>query len=102
MYHFVSIGNAVVIDDLHILSASTDRIVIGWDATPVVNYCSTLILVITDSHYTVNESINVTGMNRYTHYSPDPCNTYTFELTTQPLLAGCNNTRNVSSSKSYS
>lgn len=65
---------------------------IVWDVTLVVN--SSLILTITDTHQTVNDSINVTGMNniyRYTESSPDPCNIYTFKLIPQPLLAGCNN-----------
>lgn len=102
MYYYTTIkiviGDPVVIDDFNLVSTTANSITVSWDVTPVEN--SSLTLNITDSYGIVKDTINVTGMiNAYTYtepVSPDPCNTYTFTLTLQTLLAGCNNISTIS------
>ena len=97
VFEFV-IGDPIVIDDFKLVSRTTNSITVSWDVTPVEN--PSLTLNITDSYGMVKDSINVTGMiNAYTYtepVSPDPCNIYTFTLTPQTLLAGCNNISTIS------
>ena len=97
VFEFV-IGDPIVIDDFKLVSRTTNSITVSWDVTPVEN--SSLTLNITDSYGIVKDTINVTGRNNVYTYtepvSPDPCNIYTFTLTPQPLLAGCNNISTIS------
>ena len=86
----------VVINDFRVLSATANSIIVSWDVTPVMN--SSLTLTITDSYETVNTTVDVAGMDIvYVYTEPvlvppsASCNVYTFTLTPQPLLAGCNN-----------
>ena len=80
------------------VSITANSITVSWDVTPVEN--PSLTLNITDTYGIVKDTINVTGMiNAYTYtepVSPDPCNIYTFTLTPQTLLAGCNNISTIS------
>ena len=85
----------MVINDFRVLSATTNSIIVSWDVT-VMN--SLLTLTITDSYGTVNSTVNVAGIDVvYVYTEPvlvppsASCNVYTFTLTPQPLLAGCNN-----------
>ena len=85
----------MVINDFRVLSATTNSIIVSWDVTPVMN--SSLTLTITDSYGTVNTTVDV-GMDIVYAYTEPvlvppsaSCNVYTFTLTPQPLLAGCNN-----------
>ena len=73
------------IKDFRILSITPDSIIISWDVTPRDN--STLTLSISDSHQTINNTINVTGdaMHDFAELL-FPCNVYTFKLT---MSNGC-------------
>ena len=86
----------MVVNDFKALLTTTNSIIVSWDVTPIMN--SSLTLTITDSYGTVNSTVNVTGMDIvYVYTEPvlvppsASCNVYTFTLTPQPLLAGCNN-----------
>ena len=86
----------MVINDFRVLSTTSNSIIVSWDVTPIMN--SSLTLTITDSYGTVNSTVNATGMNNvYVYTEPvlvppsASSNVYTFTLTPQPLLAGCNN-----------
>ena len=68
-----------------ISSITPDSIIISWDVNPRDN--STLTLSISDSHQTINNTINVTGdANIYMYELLSACNVYTFKLT---ISNGC-------------
>ena len=84
----------MIVSDFKVLYTTANSITVSWDVTPIEN--SSLTIGITDSFRTVNDTVNITGAEKVYKYtemlSPDhPCNVYTFKLTPQPLLAGCNN-----------
>ena len=67
------------INKFMISSITSDSIIILWDVNPKNN--SALTLSITDSHQTINNTINVTGdvMHKFADLL-SPCNVYTFKL----------------------
>ena len=90
-----TLGPFIVIDKFIILSISSDSIIISWDVIPRDN--STLTLSITDSHQTINNTINVTGdMNIYKYTEQlSPCNVYTFKLILPTSKSGCRHDENI-------
>ena len=72
-----------------ISSISSDSIILSWDVIPWDN--STLTLSISDSHQTINNTINVTGDNKMYNFTHQlsPCNVYTFKLTIPTAITGC-------------
>uniref|UniRef100_A0A1X7SQ82 Uncharacterized protein n=1 Tax=Amphimedon queenslandica TaxID=400682 RepID=A0A1X7SQ82_AMPQE len=81
-------------DKFEFLSITPHSITVSWNIIP--NNNSTLILSITDSLQTVNETINVTGHNVY-NYTEDlsSCNEYTFKLAL-PMSSGCKDSISIS------
>ena len=71
-----------------ISSISSDSIILSWDVIPWDN--STLTLSISDSHQTINNTINVTGDNKMYNFTHQlsPCNVYTFKLTIPTAITG--------------
>ncbi|XP_019853605.1 PREDICTED: uncharacterized protein LOC109582949 [Amphimedon queenslandica] len=67
-------------DKFEFLSITSHSTAVSWDIIP--NNNSILILSITDSLQTVNETINVTEYDNVYHYTEDlsSCNVYTFKL----------------------
>uniref|UniRef100_A0A1X7ULR0 NIDO domain-containing protein n=1 Tax=Amphimedon queenslandica TaxID=400682 RepID=A0A1X7ULR0_AMPQE len=83
-----------VIDRFEFLSITPHNITVSWELRiPVIN--STLILSISDSLQTVNDTINVTGNNVY-YYTENLSlrNVYTFKLTLP--MSSCNDSRIIS------
>ena len=90
----------MIINDFTVSYTTANSITVLWDVTPIEN--SSLTLDITDSYGTVNDTVNVTGMNNsyeYIETISSPCNVYAFKLAPHPLLAGCNNISVISAGK---
>uniref|UniRef100_A0A1X7THC2 NIDO domain-containing protein n=1 Tax=Amphimedon queenslandica TaxID=400682 RepID=A0A1X7THC2_AMPQE len=83
-------------DQFEFLSITPDSITVSWElSNPNIN--STLILSITDSLQTVNETINVTEYNNVYNYTEDlsSCNGYTFKLAL-PMSSECKDSISIS------
>ena len=87
--HLIILTVGHFINDFRILSITSNSIIISWDVIQKDN--STLTLSITDSHQTINNTINVTGDNNMYNFTHQlsPCNVYTFKLTIPTAIAGC-------------
>uniref|UniRef100_A0A1X7ULZ2 NIDO domain-containing protein n=1 Tax=Amphimedon queenslandica TaxID=400682 RepID=A0A1X7ULZ2_AMPQE len=85
-------------DKFEFLSITPDNITVSWElSNPNIN--STLILSISDSLQTINETINVTKYENVYNYTEDlsSCNEYTFKLALR-MSSGSNGHINTSDS----
>ena len=81
-YIFIKWLNYIVIDKFRFLSVTPHSIIVSWEMSIPTNNNSILILSITDSYQTVNNTINVTRYDNTYNYIEDLplCNVYTFKL----------------------
>uniref|UniRef100_A0A1X7ULA0 NIDO domain-containing protein n=2 Tax=Amphimedon queenslandica TaxID=400682 RepID=A0A1X7ULA0_AMPQE len=87
-------------DKFEFLSITPHSITVSWNIIP--NNNSTLILSITDSLQTVNETINVTEYDNVYNFITNlfSCNVYTFKLAL-PVSSECNDSIRIISTDTY-